>query len=73
MGRESVGVRSTSVAVIPLSILTSVAWAAPPDALPSSSSSITGSPLHIEVGHSMSMQMLHQDDERVATSSRGSL
>ena len=72
MGRESRGVRSTSVAVIPLSILTSVTWPAPPDALPSSIT-ITGSPLHIEVGHSMSMQVLHQDDERVATSSRGSL
>ena len=66
MKGKNILTHSLSVAVILLSIATSVALAAPPET-PPNAIAIAGSPLRIEVGHDMSIQVYHQNYEHGAT------
>ncbi len=66
MKKRGIVAHSLSVAVIFLGIVTSVALAAPPET-PPNAITIAGSPLRIEVGHNMSIQVYHQNYEHGAT------
>ena len=66
MKRRSIVANTLIVVVILLSLATSVAQAAPPE-VPPNVIAIAGSPLRIEVGNNMSIQVYHQNYEHGAT------
>ncbi|MCJ7620140.1 MAG: hypothetical protein MUP64_07990, partial [Anaerolineae bacterium] len=66
MKRESIVAHSLIVPVILLSLATSAAQAAPLE-VPPNLIAIAGSPLRIEVGNNMSIQVYHQNYEHGAT------